>query len=122
MGGGKEDRRLVRRRLYKFTEEEELRLRARVAQGVKFFLFQEVNVECWNISIFVFHFFFFFSIVCILIALLATCNYAFNRLFDYFYSKRFENIPPSRESVYIHFSQLSMITRGSSSGRKWHFV
>lgn len=57
-GGGKEDRRLVRRRLYKFTEEEELRLRARVAQGVKFFLFQEVNVECWNISIFVFHFFF----------------------------------------------------------------
>lgn len=48
-------------RLYKFTEEEELRLRARVAQGVKFFLFQEVNVECWNISIFVFHFFFFFQ-------------------------------------------------------------
>lgn len=65
-GGGKEDRRLVRRRLYKFTEEEELRLRARVAQGVKFFLFQEVSV---GISLFLYFISFFFSIVCILIAL-----------------------------------------------------
>lgn len=55
-GGGKEDRRLVRRRLYKFTEEEELRLRARVAQGVKFFLFQEVSV---GISLFLYFIFFF---------------------------------------------------------------